>query len=413
MRPTLAALRSWSPDDLLSAAGRLQESAAHLESIAHDVMTSVDSAAPGWTGSAADAAREAVAAERASILGTADAWSGAARAVSRSAGNLADLRSRLLGMADAAREAGLRVDDVGGVRVGAPGTDLLGWARAVALAPVFAHQISGLLGAIDQTDLQAAGALAAAGGDEVDVTTLLAAAPVGPGASSLTEPGPDGYRLGAPDRPDITWDEDYVWNSDDADAGDWASAAKWKSKMAGARVLRSDLGDALDAYDHYWSNTGDTFTIDYERAYRDDAGVRSNVDDEVARALAGADRIASTGAVSFSMTGAASGTSSYPVTENWQKTVGGYQQWGSADVVVNRDTVTMTVTVHAEDYYNFNRGQADIASGAPDDENGRFTEVGWAKPFPTTGSVTRTVTWPLGDPSSASTSAPPQPEGGR
>ncbi|MCC2317924.1 hypothetical protein [Cellulomonas chengniuliangii] len=105
------------------------------------------------------------------------------------------------------------------------------------------------------------------------------------------------------------------------------------------------------------------------------------------------------------MTGGATPTTSYPVTENWQKTIGGYQQWSSADVAVSGGVVTMTVTVHAEDYYNFNRGQADIASNAPDDENGRFTEVGWAKPFPTTGTLTRTVTWPIGNPASATMSA--------
>lgn len=87
----------------------------------------------------------------------------------------------------------------------------------------------------------------------------------------------------------------------------------------------------------------------------------------------------------------------YPVTENWQKTIGGHQTWSSADVKVEGDRVTMKVTVHGEDYYNFNHGQADIASGAKDDENGRFTELGWAKPFKSHGEVTRTVTWTLGD----------------
>ena len=82
-------------------------------------------------------------------------------------------------------------------------------------------------------------------------------------------------------------------------------------------------------------------------------------------------------------------------------------------MVVSGDTVSVTVTVHAEDDDSFNRGQADIASAAPDDENGRFTEIGWAKPFPTSGSLTRTVTWPLGDPASAVTSVPSQAEGDR
>lgn len=64
--------------------------------------------------------------------------------------------------------------------------------------------------------------------------------------------------------------------------------------------------------------------------------------------------------------------------------------------------VTMEVVVHAEDHYNFNRDQSDIATGASDDENGRFTGLGWARPFDSSGAVTRTVTWELGE------AAPPQ-----
>lgn len=61
------------------------------------------------------------------------------------------------------------------------------------------------------------------------------------------------------------------------------------------------------------------------------------------------------------------------------------------------ENVTMEITVRGEDRYNFNGGQNDIVTGAPDNENGRFTEIGWAKPFDTHGSLTRTVTWQLGD----------------
>ena len=413
MRPSLPTLRGWSADGLSTEGARLRSAAEQLERIAHEVAGSIDRHAPRWTGDAADSARESVAAERSTLLSAADRWSSAAQAVSVSAGHIGELRARTLRLVDAAADEGLHVDATGRVGVGRPGSDLVAWVRALALAPIFGHQIAELLGAIDQADQDAATAIASAAGDDVDAVALLASAPDGDGDVDLSQPGPDGFRLGAPDRPDIEWDEDYIWGSESSTPGDWASAAQWKAKMAGARVLRSDLGDALDAYAHYWDNNGELFTIDYERAFTEDSGIQANVTEELARAAAGADRMASAGAVSFAMTGAASVTTSYPVTENWQKTVGGYQQWSSADVVVSGDTVTMTVTVHAEDYYNFNRGQADIASAAPDDENGRFTEIGWAKPFPTSGSLTRTVTWPLGDPASAVTTVPSQAEGDR
>lgn len=57
----------------------------------------------------------------------------------------------------------------------------------------------------------------------------------------------------------------------------------------------------------------------------------------------------------------------------------------------------MEFTVNIRDKYNFNPGQYDIASGAPDDENGRFEALGWAKSFYSVGSATRIVTWKAGN----------------
>jgi hypothetical protein len=111
-----------------------------------------------------------------------------------------------------------------------------------------------------------------------------------------------------------------------------------------------------------------------------------------------------TGRTSFSFTRDAASAGPYP--ENWQKTLGAHQVWSSGHVTIDGDRATMTVTVHAEDRYNFNRGDADIASGAPDNENGRFAELGWAKSFDVSGGVTRTVSWDLGS------AAPPVVTGG-
>ena len=138
--------------------------------------------------------------------------------------------------------------------------------------------------------------------------------------------------------------------------------------------------------------------------------MRANVDDEIARAQRGAEDLIRGGNSEFSMTGDARGTDNYPDTENWQKSVGGYQHWSSSDVRVDGNTVTMNVTVHAEDHYNFNRGDADIGTGAADDENGRFTEVGWAQPFDSSGTVTRTATWQLGDATGATVSDSGSPD---
>jgi len=209
------------------------------------------------------------------------------------------------------------------------------------------------------------------------------------------------YTIGDRTQPDYEWDEGFIYNSQSAGPGDFASAAKWKAQAAGARVVRWDLKDGLDAYDHYWSNTGDPWVFNYQSAYDSDASVRTNVDNEIARAQLAAEELAVFGGSSFSFTGKASSSEAYPVTENWQKAIGGYQQWSSGDVTVKGNQITMTVTVTADDHYNFNPGQADIASGSSDDENGRFTEIGWAKPFDSSGSVTRTITWTTGNPGGA------------
>ena len=56
----------------------------------------------------------------------------------------------------------------------------------------------------------------------------------------------------------------------------------------------------------------------------------------------------------------------------------------------------MSATVHELDWYSFNSGQNDIASGASDNENGRFETLGWAKSFNTTGEAEFETTWSMG-----------------
>ena len=87
----------------------------------------------------------------------------------------------------------------------------------------------------------------------------------------------------------------------------------------------------------------------------------------------------------------------YPQTENWQRTIGGHTTYTDTDVKVEGDTVTATVTVYARDKWNFNNGQSDPASGTPDAVNGRFEELGWGKSFESSGSLTRTYTWKVGE----------------
>jgi hypothetical protein len=69
----------------------------------------------------------------------------------------------------------------------------------------------------------------------------------------------------------------------------------------------------------------------------------------------------------------------------------------------------MDMTLHAEDRYNFNPGQADINTGTPDAANGRFEQTGLGHQYTNYGTLQRHVTWDQGSPENATS----RPIGGR
>src|SRR6266498_3533302 len=150
------------------------------------------------------------------------------------------------------------------------------------------------------------------------------------------------YHIGPPTAPKLTFDDDFPYDPDATPTpGDLASWSKWMSKLRGAQLFRADLDDATAAYDHYTDGTGTDMQVDYEEAYREDPAIGWAVD--------------------------------------------------------NGDQITMKIKVHAEDMYNFDLDASDIATEAPDEENGRFSTLGWAKGFRTHGELERTVTWTIGE----------------
>jgi hypothetical protein len=219
------------------------------------------------------------------------------------------------------------------------------------------------------------------------------------------------YHVGPPERPKFHWDDDFPFESKMGDEtfDDRIQWMKWESMMRGAQLTRPDLDDSVALYEHYRDASGTAATIDYEEGYKEDPAIRSNVDTSVQEAQFAARRLIENGNSNFSFTGPDSPIpdGGYPETENWQKTLGGYRQWSHGDVTVDESGhVRMVVTVNAEDHYNFNASQKDIASGAPDDANGRFSELGWAQGFDVSGTVTRVVEWDVENPSQMKVSEP-------
>ena len=202
--------------------------------------------------------------------------------------------------------------------------------------------------------------------------------------------------LGWHGEPHVNFDNDFSYDPNaDASLVDYWNWAKWKSILNGARLI-GHLEDATLLYRHYLDGTGTPMTIDYLKAYREDPGIAESVRNAVHEAQRAAEQLSKSGGRDFKMSSDAGNADRYPSTENWQKTVGGHILWGEAQVYNCKDQFSMLITIHALDRYNFNKGESDIATGAPDNENGRFEVLGWAKSFTTRGSIPFKVDWERG-----------------
>lgn len=222
------------------------------------------------------------------------------------------------------------------------------------------------------------------------------------------------YRIGAPTPPILHYDDGFPRNPNaQPTAGDYASWAKWQSKLRGAQVLRPDLDDATEVYANYMSGSGRQMELDYEEAYREDENVRKSIDSEIETAKLEIERLYfETGQTRFEFNSGHTPATHYPSTENWQKTIGAHFLWADGKAAIDGDRITMKIHVNFEDMYDFNPNENDVKTGAPDNENGRFKELGWADRFRTFGRVERTVTWTLSAPEGGSTGGAPSPAGG-
>ena len=207
-----------------------------------------------------------------------------------------------------------------------------------------------------------------------------------------------GFSTIEPDR-SIEWDNSFPHGSK---AGqdtpeDHYNWWKWKAILdVGARGVL-DIQDAADFYEHFRDNSGTPKTFDYGRAYLEDAGVRNRVNARLNDSLQAANEAVAAGMTEATLYSPATSEGPYPVTQNWRKTIGGHTNYTTTNVEVSGDTVTATVTVYARDRWNFDSGKSDPDSGTPDAVNGRFEELGWAKSFDTSGSMTKTYTWKVGE----------------
>lgn len=219
------------------------------------------------------------------------------------------------------------------------------------------------------------------------------------------------YCIGNPIRPNIFHDNGHAdIQKQTPNLSDYWSLYKWRKMAEIAELTRPDLIDAIKAYNHFFDGNGTERRFSYERYIINDTSGQITLKNAILDAQYAAIQLwkSNKRPPQFKFTGPEipcgsndiylSKTFPYPATENWQKTIGAHSIWLSGTVftksALGRDTdFKMKLTIHAEDQYNFNPGQSDIASGIKDDENGRFVIVGFAQGYRNTSSISRSFSW--------------------
>jgi hypothetical protein len=186
----------------------------------------------------------------------------------------------------------------------------------------------------------------------------------------------------------------------------------WEAAALGGLLVRKDLIDAVFAYEHFLLDNGTPYHFSYDRFLTSDESGQRVLASVLADARQGALDLA-TGLArresplwlqTFQMVSGVVEVADcerypYPSTENWQKAIGGHAIWISANVEMAIDptaktmTLTVALTIHAVDMYNFNPDNHDITTGIADAENGRFEVTGLAHEFLQTGEATRTFSF--------------------
>lgn len=224
------------------------------------------------------------------------------------------------------------------------------------------------------------------------------------------------YSLGPGRRPNLSHDPGFsIFPKRKPEAADYAYYAKWSAMLEGAEALRPDLTDGIAAYRYFLNGKGKPRTFSYERYIAGDASGRITLNNAILDFQYAATELALNNLQLHTLQisgpgircGADPKTSPYnavqfpyPATENWQKAIGAHWIWLSGTVSVTTDPTSGRATafaaqmeLHAEDRYNFNPGDADIASGVEDSENGRFEVSGLAHAYESYATMRRSFEW--------------------
>ncbi|HEX8368087.1 MAG TPA: hypothetical protein VF604_06065 [Pyrinomonadaceae bacterium] len=251
------------------------------------------------------------------------------------------------------------------------------------------------------------------------------------------------YRIGNPTRPNIQHDNGFLQNPNNpndpkpistvapsqADIdyyNDQLNQVTWAQRIDNFNIPFRDeddtarrLEDGIEAYRHFLEGKGADRNFSYDEFVSEDASGQTVLNNAIRDTQRGAEDLYNQmiardpslagKPITFNVTSGAitvggSDAYPYPATENWQKAIGGHPIWNSATVTVNppteaggRPQFSMNYTLHAEDRYNFNPGQADIATGVPDATRGKLEQTGLAHQYTQYATLDRSVSWTQGN----------------
>lgn len=157
--------------------------------------------------------------------------------------------------------------------------------------------------------------------------------------------------------------------------------------------------EGLVGFRHYLGNSGTDITVDYDKAIREDGGIKSAVDAEVRDAKDAVRALRVSGSeTSFQFHKTTTrGVSS--TTVNWKGALGEHVLWstGTATYDESECQVEIALEIFAEDLYDFNRDAKDKSPLVVIASNifGQFTVYGFASPFMTTSKVSRMEAYEL------------------
>ncbi len=205
------------------------------------------------------------------------------------------------------------------------------------------------------------------------------------------------YKLGGKKlAPHFNFDSGYKYNSNEKPTfTDRINYFKWATIGNAAYYLAPGLEDASEQYLHYLDGTGTDRIINYTKAYNEDSVIKSYIDNEVVIMRNFAQNIYNNeNKNAFEIIGTLQGIPNGS-SENWQKTIGAHYIYGYGNCNIDSKTgyAVMNIEFYMEDMYNFNPGMKDIKTGIPDEANGRFAVLGFAKEFKTKGTMTLTINW--------------------